>query len=163
MVSSIEDILKIEGKDLDYKKFLKYFFLAFLCVFITTFVILTITLHWKAGLIIGAVFGGLFGLFAAGHMERNMQVSSFEINAQNKKQELGLSEYEDEIKSYLTVMRYELYKEEGEKTFYRPRPRLRVMGGDVVILRNPYYIEVEAPIGVVRILQSQLDLEKIFI
>lgn len=148
---------------MNLKRFGQYLLKSFLLIFLISTISLSLIIPVKAALIISTVFGILFGLFAAGHIERTMEMESFTINSSNKNPTLGLQYYFNEMDQYLMVMRYS--KEViGENLYhYTPRPRLRVMGGNVEIKKTAYEIEVKAPTGVVRILKSQLDLEKIFL
>ncbi len=96
-----------------------------------------------------------------------MKSDTLTINSSNRAPNKGLEEYKQEIDSYLISMRYEKvsqYHRDNNQLVreYTPRPRLKVMGGNIKIITDPYEIFVEAPIGVIRILESQLDLKKIF-
>lgn len=146
-------------------RFFKYFFITFSLISTVLAIPIAILYEIKAALIVSPVFGALFGLFVAGHLERNMKRETLIINSNNKDPNKGLNFYLEEIKEYLFVMRYQqdqIFTQENYVTF-SPRPRLKIMGGNVTIKKDPYEIEVEAPVGVIRILESQLDLKKIFL
>lgn len=148
---------------MNFRRFFKFFLTTFLLIFSLCFIILTIGYNYKVGLIIGLVFGSLFGLFAAGHIERNLKRDTLEINSSNKAPTIGLHSYREEINQFLSAMRYRQSETYSNITIYTPRVNLRVMGGNIKIEQTPYYISIEAPVGVIRILSSQLEIQKIFL
>lgn len=148
---------------MDFKRFAKYFFATQICFILGFLIFFAPFYNIKAALVIGATFGSLFGMFVAGHLERNLKRDKLIINSKNRNPKYGLNYYLQEIEQYLIVMRYQETENEDNYRVFTPRPRLRVMGGNIKLKSDPYEIEIEAPIGVIRILSSQLDLEKIFL
>jgi hypothetical protein len=112
---------------------------------------------------VGLLFGSIFGLFMAMHLSRNLQTETFEITIQNKDHQKGFAFYEAEIISIMHDMRYELILDTKENKIWQPRPRARVMGGKFTMQVSPYSITITGPRGIVRIVTSMLDIQKIFI
>lgn len=143
----------------DNSEYLKKVLTLFLAIFIPIAIGVSIVSSWQVGL----VFGGLLALFMSFHSGRSLSSETFEINSTNKDKMKGLSWYEEEIISHLHDLRYVLKVNERNLKIWEPSVRSRVMGGEVKMEVTPYAITVTGPRGVVRILKSILDLNKIFI
>jgi hypothetical protein len=131
----------------------------FLYVAVPVGLVLTMIGNWKVGL----VFGCLAGFFAAFHLGRSLQAETFEINASNKDRMKGLTWYQEEIAQHMRDLRYQLIVDETNLKEWQPSPRARIMGGNFRMETTPYSITISGPRGVIRILKSILDLNKIFI
>lgn len=134
-------------------------FKTFLVVFLAIGIIVTLILNWKVGLL----FGTLAGLFASMHISRSLTTESFEINTSNKDPLKGLSWYEEEIIAHMRDLRYRIKVDTRELKVWEPRTISQNMGGAFKMEVTPYSITIEGPRGVVRIVKSILDLEKIFL
>lgn len=133
--------------------------LIFIGITLITASIVTIFANWKVGL----AFGSLLGLFTSVHIGRSLASETFEINATNKDKKKGLSWYENEIISHMHDLRYELMVNEKGLKIWQPSPRARIMGGEFKMEVTPYSITISGSRGTVRIMQSILDINKIFI
>lgn len=134
-----------------------------LMIFLATALPVAIVVSFFLSLQVGMVFGGIIGLFMAVHLGRNLQIESFEINTQNKDRQKGFAFYEEEIISIMRDMRYELLQDSREVKVWQPRVRGRVMGGEFKMEVTPYSLTISGPRGIVRIVTSMLDIQKIFI
>lgn len=91
------------------------------------------------------------------------KTEKFEITTQNKDKLKGFAWYEDEIVSIMASFRHELVVDEKELKVWRPWGRWRATGSEFRMERTPYSITIEGARGMVRIVVSQLDLQKIFL
>jgi hypothetical protein len=144
---------------LENKEYLKKVLILFFAISLPIALAVTIVSSWQVGL----VFGGLSGLFMSFHLGRTLAAESFEINSSNKDRMKGLSWYEEEIISHLKDLRYYMKVDQRDLKVWEPSPYARTMGGEVKMEVTPYAITITGPRGVVRILKSILDLDKIFI
>ena len=143
----------------DNRAYLKKVMTLFLAIFIPIALGISLVASWQVGI----VFGGLIALFMSFHSGRSLTSETFEINSTNKDKMKGLSWYEEETISHLHDLRYILKVNERNLKVWEPSIRSRVMGGEVKMEVTPYSITITGPRGVVRILKSILDLNKIFI
>lgn len=105
----------------------------------------------------------LFAVASYFHLYRERLLQSFEINTQNKDKQKGFQWYEDEIISIMGSFRHELAAEENGKKVWIPFGRWRTTGKEFVMERTPYSITITGTRSMVRIVLSQLDIEKIFL
>lgn len=134
-------------------------FKTFLTGAIPVAVLVTLFLNWQVGIL----FGALAGIFFSMHTARSLTTETFEINSTNKDPLKGLSWYENEIVSHMHDLRYRIKVDQKELKIWQPRTISQNMGGDFKMEVTPYSITIEGPRGMVRIVKSVLDLEKIFL
>ncbi len=126
--------------------------------------ILTIIFGFRSGtFVVSPLIGTLLGLFAGFHLIRDLKIETLEINQQNKDSQKGLHWYEEAILEQLAVERYEEIEKKGNIRVFAPNIRAQVMGGNIEVDVQPYWITVTGPRGFVRILASTLDIKKIFL
>jgi hypothetical protein len=124
---------------------------------------LALIIAFFTNLLVGLIIGLLLGLFCAVHLSRRLQEESFEINMQNKDKMKGFSFYEKEIISIMDSLRYQLITNEPDMKIWEPSTRAKAMGGNFKMEVSPYSITIHGTRGMVRIVVSMLDIEKIFI
>ena len=88
---------------------------------------------------------------------------TLEINTNNKDKQKGLQWYYDEILHYLHSSRYRELTQIDDVRVFEPPMLLQHMGGKVELKRDSYSITITGPRGVVRIIGSILDIQKIFL
>lgn len=97
------------------------------------------------------------------HYSKVRATESFEINTQNKDSQKGFSWYEEEILSIMASFRHQLVINQTDLKVWQPWGRWRATGSEFRMERTPYSITISGSRGMVKIVLSQLDLEKIFL
>jgi hypothetical protein len=105
----------------------------------------------------------LFGIASYIHLTRERSLQSFEITTQNKDSQKGFQWYEDEIISIMRSFRHELSTDEDGRKVWVPFGRWKITGKEFIIERTPYSISITGTRSMVRIVLSQLDIEKIYL
>lgn len=105
----------------------------------------------------------LFGIASYLHLTRERQLQTFEITTQNKDSQKGFQWYEDEVTGILRSFRHELSGEENGRQVWVPFGRWRSTGKEFIVERTPYSLTLTGTRSMVRIVLSQLDLEKIYL
>lgn len=108
----------------------------------------------------------IFFLFAVAtylHLTQERGLKSFEINPQNKDSQKGFQWYEDEIISIMKSFRHELASDENGKKIWIPFGRWKITGKEFIMERTPYSISITGTRSMVKIVLSQLDIEKILL
>jgi hypothetical protein len=145
-------------------KVFRIFLITSLPVTLVVALLLGLIIGFRPGLfIVAPLIGTLLGMFAGFHLTRDLKTESFEINQQNKDSQKGLSWYEEAILDQLRAERYIETEKNGNKRVFTPNIRAQVMGGNVELEVNTYWITVTGPRGFIRILASTLDIKKIFL
>ena len=141
-------------------------------IFLFTAIPLSVVISLLLGLFIGFRLGifivaplisSLLGIFFGFHLTRDLKMETLEINQQNKDSRKGLSWYEEAILDQLQAERYSEIERIGQKRIFGPRNLGKVMGGNIELEVNTYWITITGPRGFVRILASTLDIKKIFL
>ncbi len=92
-----------------------------------------------------------------------MPRSQFEINVANKNPQIGLQVYLEQSLEYYATLNYSIEQLNHQTWKLTPPERAQVMGGDIQIVKNPTFIEIQGPTSSLVILQSILDLKKIYL
>ena len=103
-------------------------------------------------LLIPLIFLGVFLIFFWSHRQRNLKTIILEITPANKEKDKGLTQYREEIISFLKSLRYQEVEKSSDHKIFRPRPLQRIMGGDISISWGPYLIKIEGPKYIVLII-----------
>jgi hypothetical protein len=133
---------------------------SFIIFYVPTYMIYSLFGSTEAAWLVSLIISGVFALFSATNIAREMSEMSFEINSSNKDPQKGLSLYVEETKNLLLRLRFEIEKEASEEIIFRPKGLLQVMNGKIYIKITPYFIVITGPKGIVKILLSSLDLTK---
>lgn len=145
-------------------KVFRIFLISSVPVTLVVALLLGLFVGFRPGLfVVAPLIGTLVGIFCGFHLIRDLQTESFEINQQNKDSQKGLSWYEEMILDQLKAERYIEIGKEGNKRYFSPQIRAQIMGGNIELEVNPYWITVTGPRGFIRILASTLDIKKIFL
>lgn len=109
-------------------------------------------------LLVPLIFLGVFSIFFWAHRQRNLRSSILEITPTNKQIDKGLTQYREEVISFLISLRYRVVDKGESFVVLRPRPLQRIMGGDVRVSWDPYIIKIEGPIYIVTIISRIVDI-----
>lgn len=105
----------------------------------------------------------LFAIVSYLQLTKERGLRSFEITTEIKDSQKGFQWYEDEIVSIMKSFRHELTEEENGKKTWVPFGRWKSTGKIFTMERTPYSITITGTPSMVRIVLSQLDIEKILI
>lgn len=103
----------------------------------------------------------LFAIISYLQLTKERSLQTFEITTQNKDSQKGFQWYEDEIISIMKSFRHEMMSDEEGKKTWVPFGRWKSTGKIFIMERTPYSITITGTRSMVRIVLSQLDLEKI--
>jgi len=98
------------------------------------------------------------GVFAAGHLTRDLVTEELIINLSNIKKDKLLSEYYEELCQYLFELRYQSTRFDHYTQVYYPRPLLRLLGGEILVNYDIYSIHIKGPKNMVRIIAQTLEI-----
>lgn len=145
-------------------KVLRIFLLTAIPLSVVISLLLGFFIGFRPGIfIVAPLISTLLGIFFGFHLTRDLKMETLEINQQNKDSRKGLSWYEEAILDQLRAERYSEIERLGPKRIFGPRDLGKVMGGNIELEVNTYWITVTGPRGFVRILASTLDIKKIFL
>lgn len=133
----------------------------FLILFLVGIIPLMLLYGAKKAVIILLLVMPLYLIFVLFHFERELIMGEYELNMKNKDPKKGFVEYQMEIEEFLISLNYQLLKEEGTFKEFSPRQRQRVMGGNIIIERNPYWIKIKGPKGMVSIIQLIIEKDQV--
>ncbi len=105
----------------------------------------------------------LFGIISYLQLTKERGLQTFEITTKNKDSQKGFQWYEDEIVMIMKSFRHELTLDVDGKKTWVPFGRWKSTGKEFIMERTPYSISITGTRSMVRIVLSQLDIEKIFL
>lgn len=140
-------------------RLIRIFSLAYSFAFILTFLICIFFYTWKKALILAAIIGPLYGLFALGFMVRQLRRITFVINSSNKATDKGLSWYQERMEEQARDMRFQLVKKTQEQIIYKPQSLYKVFESKIVIDLSPYDIQISCSRMMMRIILDYVDLQ----
>jgi len=118
---------------------------------------------FQKALVVAFPFAMVVTCFIFFHLKKEMGRSSFEINASNKNPRIGLQVYLEQSLEYFAALNYSIKQLNHQSWILTPPERAQIMGGEIHILKDSTFIEIQGPTSALIILQSILDLKKIYL
>jgi hypothetical protein len=117
----------------------------------------------QQALLVTLPFAIIVTLFIYFQLKKDMPRSQFEINVANKNPQIGLQVYLEQSLEYYATLNYSIEQLNYQTWKLTPPERAQVMGGEIQIVKNATSIEIQGPTSSLVILQSILDLKKIYL
>ncbi len=136
----------------------RYIFIGALAGFIPVFLLISLIVEPKLGLIIGLLVGLISGLFSLGFMQRVLAQVAFEINMQNKAFDRGMSWYEERVREQINHMGFAYDRTEGKEEIFKPRALHKLFQPEVRLEVDTYYIHVVASRLMVRLIATYVEI-----
>jgi hypothetical protein len=114
-------------------------------------------------IVVALPFALIVTLFIYFQLKKEMPRSQFEITAANKNPKIGLQDYLEQSLEYFATLNYTIEQLNHQTWKLTPPERAQVMGGDIQIVKDSTFIEIQGPTSTLIILQSILELKKIYL
>jgi hypothetical protein len=137
-------------------RLIKYFLVGFAIGFVLIFLPVFMFYEARLAMLVGTIFGSLYGLFVAGFMIRTLRFEELEIIPAKLGENKSLDWYYNTVIGHLEDMRYSRQNDEIN-IIYKPRTLYRVFEPDVIIQKDAYSLKITASRMMIRMLSDLIE------